>query len=157
MTFYDVLCQWNKETEIVIKCRKLSLSQIVVTIFFPVPFPPSPFGFRRLKPPRQEFYTPPPLKTFIHPQPLEGSFQGWGVGVYKLWPRYTAHCQLRAKPTAISGTIVEMPIRRAACRRAKPGRFGSLLGCRKWGCNRWGLKGLSGPYRAMRAAMRCER
>ena len=24
MTFYDVLCQWNKETEIVIKCRKLS-------------------------------------------------------------------------------------------------------------------------------------
>ena len=30
-------------------CRKLSwrLSQIVVTFFFPVPFPPSPFGFRR--------------------------------------------------------------------------------------------------------------
>ena len=24
MTFYDVLCQWNKEMEIVIKCRKLS-------------------------------------------------------------------------------------------------------------------------------------
>ena len=24
MTIYDVLCQWNKETEIVIKCRKLS-------------------------------------------------------------------------------------------------------------------------------------
>ena len=24
MTFHDVLCQWNKETEIVIKCRKLS-------------------------------------------------------------------------------------------------------------------------------------
>ena len=24
MTFYDVLCQWNKETEIVIECRKLS-------------------------------------------------------------------------------------------------------------------------------------
>ena len=22
--FYDVLCQWNKETEIVIKCRKVS-------------------------------------------------------------------------------------------------------------------------------------
>ena len=46
MTFYDVLCQWNKETEIVTKCRKLSwpcrklswrLSQIVVTFFFPSP------------------------------------------------------------------------------------------------------------------------
>ena len=24
MTFYDVLCQWNKETEIVTKCRKMS-------------------------------------------------------------------------------------------------------------------------------------
>ena len=24
MTIYDVLCPWNKETEIVIKCRKLS-------------------------------------------------------------------------------------------------------------------------------------
>ena len=42
MTFYDVLCQWNKETEIVIKCRKLLY--IVVTfvancrdIFFPSP------------------------------------------------------------------------------------------------------------------------
>ena len=23
MTIYDVLCQWNKEMEIVIKCRKL--------------------------------------------------------------------------------------------------------------------------------------
>ena len=49
MTIYDVLCQWNKETEIVMTCRKLSwrLSQIVMTFFFPVPFPPSPFGFRR--------------------------------------------------------------------------------------------------------------
>ena len=39
MTIYDVLCQWNKETEIVIKCRKLSwrLSQIVVTFFLPSP------------------------------------------------------------------------------------------------------------------------
>ena len=44
MTFYDVLCQWNKETEIVIKCRKLSwrLSQIVVT-FFSRPLPAVPF------------------------------------------------------------------------------------------------------------------
>ena len=33
---YDVLCQWNKETEIVIKYRKLS-PQIVVTCFFPSP------------------------------------------------------------------------------------------------------------------------
>ena len=57
MTNFMTLCQWNKETEIVIKCRKLSstcrklswrLSQIVVTFFFPVPFPPSPFSFRRL-------------------------------------------------------------------------------------------------------------
>ena len=23
---------------------------------------------------------------FIHPPPLEGSFQGWGVGVHKIWP-----------------------------------------------------------------------
>ena len=24
---------------------------------------------------------------FIHPPHLEGYFQGWGVGVYKVWPR----------------------------------------------------------------------
>ena len=56
MTFYDVLCQWNKETEIVIKCRKLSWHVVNCRdvcrkycrdIFFPVPFPPFPFGFRR--------------------------------------------------------------------------------------------------------------
>ena len=28
MTIYDVLCQWNKETEIVIKCRKLSCTPL---------------------------------------------------------------------------------------------------------------------------------
>ena len=37
MTFYDVLCPWNKE--FVANCRDT---------FFPVPFPPSPFGFRRV-------------------------------------------------------------------------------------------------------------
>ena len=39
----------HKMSQTVVKCRKLSwrLSQIVVTFFFPVPFPPSPFGFRR--------------------------------------------------------------------------------------------------------------
>ena len=31
MTFYDVLCQWNKETEIVIKCRKLSSQPLCAT------------------------------------------------------------------------------------------------------------------------------
>ena len=31
MTFYDVLCQWNKETEIVIKCRKLSCTPLCAT------------------------------------------------------------------------------------------------------------------------------
>ena len=55
MTIYDVLCQWKKETEIVIKCRKLSWHVVncrdvcrkLSWHFFPVPFPPSPFGFRR--------------------------------------------------------------------------------------------------------------
>ena len=60
MTIYDVLWRFmsmesrdgncHKMSQIVVTCRKLSwrLSQIVVT-FFPVPFPPSPFGFRRFK------------------------------------------------------------------------------------------------------------
>ena len=46
----DGNCQ--KMTQIVDKCRQLSscLSQIVVTFFLnAVPFPPSPFGFRRLR------------------------------------------------------------------------------------------------------------
>ena len=33
MTIHDVLCQWNKETEIVIKCRKLSLNVVIVVTF----------------------------------------------------------------------------------------------------------------------------
>ena len=41
-----ILCQWEKETEIIAAC--CTMSHIVVT-FFAVPFPPSPFGFRRLK------------------------------------------------------------------------------------------------------------
>ena len=73
MTFYDVLCQWNKETEIVIKCRKVivtKMSEIVVTFVancrdgfsVAVPFPPSPFfGFRRWNPLHARAVTEPNL------------------------------------------------------------------------------------------------
>ena len=33
-------------------------------------------------PPGQEFYTPP---LFVHPPPLEGCFQRWGVGGVSEW------------------------------------------------------------------------
>ena len=57
--------------------------------------PPSPFWTRRhffrggggvyiSKPPGQGILCPPP--SFIHCPPLEGSFQGWGVEVCKIWP-----------------------------------------------------------------------
>ena len=33
------------------------------------------------------FESPSPHgRIFIPPPPLEGYFQGWGVGVYKVWP-----------------------------------------------------------------------
>ena len=46
----DGIC--HKMSQIVIKCCKLSwrLSQIAVTFFLAVPFPPSPFGFSRPTP-----------------------------------------------------------------------------------------------------------
>ena len=53
MMFYDALCQWEKETEIVTKCHKVSqpvakrctLSQRS----FAVPFPASLFCFRQIE------------------------------------------------------------------------------------------------------------
>ena len=66
MTFYDVLCQWNKETEIVIKCRKLSwhvancrdVCRKLSWQFFSRPLPAVPFWISPIKTAR-----PPPRPT----------------------------------------------------------------------------------------------
>ena len=68
MTFYDVLCQWNKETEIVIKCRKLSWHVVncrdvcrkLSWHFFSRPLPAVPFWFS----PIQQGVSKQGVKTF---------------------------------------------------------------------------------------------
>ena len=83
-------------------CRKLPanfsayFSKVSSRAKLYTPPPPPPFltirhfsgegggGVYSEAPRGRNFIRPPP--PFIHPPPLEGSFQGWG-GVYKIWPR----------------------------------------------------------------------